>query len=849
MQLFKKCFLLLFFSGFYWTAGYSQDLIKNYEKEWKKVEELVRKNLPKSALTEVKNIYTLAKKDKQDAQIIKSLVYITGLQSENRETNEALSIKELEKEISSSGQPAKSILQSLVADMFWNYFQNNRWKFYNRTQTVAFIKDDIATWTTDDFIKKVSELYLQSIKEEKLLQQTKLNPFDAIITKGNVRHLRPTLFDLLAHRALDYFKNDEQDVTKPAYAFEINAPAAFYPAVDFAKHKFITKDSLSLQHKALQLYQKLIAFHLEDAKPDALIDADIDRIEFVNEKGVQPDKKELYLNALNQLVKRFENHPAAAQAWYLIAAQYKEDAAGYKPYGDSSHRFDKIKAKEICEKVLQLKSIPAGKQDSTEGWINCYNLLNELNQKSLQFSIEKVNVPGQPFRALVQYSNINNLYLRVIKMTEKLREEIVNYYDERYWPTIIAINPIRSWQQLLTDSKDLQQNAAEIKVDALTPGEYMLIASTDKDFRIANGLIGARAFYVSNISYVNNKRNYFVLNRESGQPLVNATVQVWERKYDYKISKYSEEKAGSFKTDDKGYFQFNRKADAQNYGYNYLLDISYKDDRLFMNEWLYDYYYSNTNINQPEENINVFLFADRSIYRPGQTIYFKGITISRLANEKNSVVKPNFETKIYLRDANGQSVDSMTVKTNDYGSFSGKFQLPQSGLNGDFTLFMKNNIGSVNFSVEEYKRPKFYVDFEPLKGTYKVNDTIKVTGYAKAYAGNNIDGANVKYRVVRQPRFIYPWMFWRWWQPPVKEMEIINGEVKTDKDGKYIIAFAAIPDLSIDKKFEPVFDYKIYTDVTDINGETRSGEISVSVSYKSLMLKTTIPAALPVDSL
>ena len=340
-----------------------------------------------------------------------------------------------------------------------------------------------------------------------------------------------------------------------------------------------------------------------------------------------------------------------------------------------------------------------------------------------------------------------------------------------------------------------------------------------------------------------------LLNRESGQPLVNATVQVWERKYDYKISKYSEEKAGSFKTDDKGYFQFNRKADAQNYGYNYLLDISYKDDRLFMNEWLYDYYYSNTNINKPEENLNAFLFTDRSIYRPGQTIYFKGITISRLANEKNSVVKPNFETKIYLRDANGQSVDSMTVKTNDYGSFSGKFQLPQSGLNGDFTLFMKNGIGYVSFSVEEYKRPKFYVDFESVKGTYKVNDTIKVTGYAKAYAGNNIDGANVKYRVVRQPRFIYPWMFWRWWQPPVKEMEIINGEVKTDKDGKYIIAFAAIPDLSIDKKFEPVFDYKIYTDVTDINGETRSGEISVSVSYKSLMLKTTIPAALPADSL
>ena len=99
MQLFRKCFLLLLITGFYWTTGHTQDLIKNYQKEWKKVEELVRKNLPKSALTAVKNIYTLAKKDKQDAQIIKSLVYMAGLQSENRETNEALSIKELKRKL------------------------------------------------------------------------------------------------------------------------------------------------------------------------------------------------------------------------------------------------------------------------------------------------------------------------------------------------------------------------------------------------------------------------------------------------------------------------------------------------------------------------------------------------------------------------------------------------------------------------------------------------------------------------------------------------------------------------------------------------------------------------------
>ena len=273
-QIKKPLILLVTILSLFAMTSFGQSPIKNYEKEWKKVEDFVSKGLPKSALTEVKLIYALAKKEKQDAQIIKSLVYMMGLQNENREENSLFSITEIEKEISSSKEPVASILSSLEADMYWNYYQQNRWKLYNRTKTTDFVKTDIATWDAEDFHKKIGELYLQSLKNEKLLQQTKLAPFDAIITKGNVRHLRPTLYDLLAHRAITYFDNDERDIKKPAYAFEIDLASAFDPAADFVTRKFPTKDSMSLEHKALLIYQKLIAFHLNDANPDALIDAD-----------------------------------------------------------------------------------------------------------------------------------------------------------------------------------------------------------------------------------------------------------------------------------------------------------------------------------------------------------------------------------------------------------------------------------------------------------------------------------------------------------------------------------------------------------------------------------------------
>jgi hypothetical protein len=216
MRILNYLFLTIFFTCLTVMNSHSQTPIKNYEKEWKKVEELNQKSLPKSALTEVKKIYALAKKEKQEAQVIKSLLYISGLQSDTREDNDVLSIREMETELKTSKEPVTSILKNLLAGMYWNYYQGNRWELMDRTKTAKFNKTDIATWGAEDFHKKISELYLQSLKETRLLQQTKPDPYNAIIIKGNVRHLRPTLYDLLAHEALSYFENDERGITKPA---------------------------------------------------------------------------------------------------------------------------------------------------------------------------------------------------------------------------------------------------------------------------------------------------------------------------------------------------------------------------------------------------------------------------------------------------------------------------------------------------------------------------------------------------------------------------------------------------------------------------------------------------------
>jgi uncharacterized protein YfaS (alpha-2-macroglobulin family) len=825
----------------------AQQKMKNYDAEWKQIDSLIRKRgLTESALTEVNKIYSLAKKEGNDAQIIKALLYRTELQQIKEEDATKKNIQQLEAETATAKGPVRAILQSLTASSYWAWFQQHRWQLYNRTQTVNFKKDDIATWSTDDFHKKISELYLASVSNEQLLQQTRLEPFDPVIVKGNVRYLRPTLFDLLAHRALQYFKNDERTISKPAYAFEIDDAVAFADATTFMKHNFTTADSLSLYFKALQLFQRLLQFHISDAKPDAFIDADIERLEFVNSHAVIENKDELYKQALTKITDKYGLIPAATQAWYLIAAAYVAKAQQYNPLQSDSNRYDYIKAKEICGKVI-------ARTENSEGKINCTNLLQEIMHKELNLQTEKVNVPNQPFRTLITWRNFTQLNFRLVKMDKPTREALgIDNWQDEYWKKLLQLPVIKTFNQTLPDTKDYQRHATEIKIDALPIGEYALIASVNNDFSLSKNQLAVQYFYVSNIGFINKGDDYFVLHRETGQPLPNANVQVWYRSYDYNVRKYTESEGQAAVTNENGYVKI---IPAQNNNErNFKLEISTGNDHLYLDNYLYNNVYPRPAEAQVEkEQRTAFLFTDRSIYRPGQTIYFKGILVKRNSKTRESGVLANSSTRIALIDANGQQADSMAVTTNEFGAYTGKFTLPSGLLNGQFTLTDLTTYNSISFSVEEYKRPKFLVELNKPTGTYRLNDSVKITGIAKAYAGNSIDGAAVKYRVVRKvimPLWSYGGYRKMIWPPMGRtEAEIAHGTSTTNAKGEFTISFKALPDKAVPKKDQPTFYYEITTDVTDAAGETRSGNTQVAVAYQAIKLSLDVPEKLHTDSL
>ncbi|WP_232538733.1 alpha-2-macroglobulin family protein [Chitinophaga tropicalis] len=809
----------------------------NYETQWKKVTELETKGLPKSALEEVNLIYENALKQKQEAQLIKTLLYRLKLIGATGESPDRQKQLQLDARLLSLSAPVKALTHSIRAELLMQYLQNHRYDMYGRTTVASDTSTNVDTWNVTRLHEEISAAYEASLEDAAALKLVEISKFDDVLTKGvNTRQLRPTLYDLLAHRALDYYKSGESRLNNPASQFELTDVTAFAPAAEFMSHHFAATDSAALQYKAILLLQDLMRFHAKDKS--ALLDLDLERTAYMNQVGVMQGKDALYLKLLKQQEKEYEGEKDVTRVIYLLAVYYYNEgnkktenaALGMTPSAAM------LLAKSYAERGEKLAP-------TSPGGANCTLLLQSIAREDLKLQTELVNLPAEPFRSLVTYRNLKKIYLRVVPIDENFRKMLrrarEDYRDteNRYWKLMVGKRPLKTWEQSLTGTEDFREHAAEIKIDALPLGLYMLVASAGQDFSLNDNLLAVQFIHVSNISYIQQDSyndevasRYYALHRKTGKPLAGIKLNIWQSGNGNEDRLKMTESMVSGKDGSL----------SLNYGSRGSIRLQWIDgaDTLFIDDYKYVYTYGSGKEEEPVRN-TTFFFTDRAIYRPGQTVYFKGIVVGVDPAVGKSKVVSDLVTNVTLYDANNEEVASQSLTSNEYGTFSGKFRLPEGRLNGEFRLEENAGHGSISFAVEEYKRPKFYVEFDSVKGSYRVNDSVKITGKALAYAGNNVDGAKVKYRVVRQARFPYPWLMWR--IPYHSEpREIIHGETETGADGTFNVTFPALPDLSVPAATKPVFSYIVTADVTDLNGETRSGEETVSAGYQSLEIKLTL---------
>lgn len=802
---------------------------KNYKAEWARVDSLEKKGLTHSAIKEVEKIYAKAQADKMPAQIAKCIIYQIKFSSYIEEDSFVKSIYALQEEINKTAYPLKNVLYSIQAELYWQYYQQYMWQIHDRTQISDFKPDDIRTWDAATLTQAVAQAYEYSLAEKEALQRTPVALFDDILeTANSTRKIRPFLYDFLAYRAFDFFSQEEARIGTPAHAFIPEHPVYFADASAFANHAFETSDTHSYMLKATLILQELTRFHSADKEPDAFLHVTASRLLFAMNKSAVADKDNLYLQALQKLEQAYVQFPASAEISYYIASHYNDLGNRYRPFESDTFRWHKKMALEICEQVLK-------KYPGYYGGHQCKALKTSIEQKSLKFDMEFSHPENTHPKVTLEYRNLKKVWCKIISIDwDTYYKSNEKKYNEDLMKYLNSFKPIKKWEVELPPADDYQLHVTEFATDSLPLGHYVLLISDDEAFSYKEHAIAYTPYWISNLAYLTQKVHdgkymFLVTDKHSGKPLKDVQAQLYQEKYNYTLRKYEWKKLNKYTTNEKGIFYVESTEDYT----TFYVDFSYRKDRLNTDNSYYQY----KPYNEKYRNTRTIFFTDRSICRPGQTVFFKGIVLD--VDDKTSSLKKKFTSHVTFYDVNHQVISEQTLLTNEYGSFSGSFTAPGSSING--SMYISDGHGSVYISVEEYKRPTFEVTFEPVSGVYKLNDTVLLKGKAATYAGSNLDNVEVQFRVTRNVHYPRWYYFYRWYAPPGKPAEIMHGKVSTDASGNFDIRFPALPDKTTDKKWSPAFSYSVTATVTDMNGETRENTTYVTVGYQALEIVASMP--------
>ncbi|MCP5108981.1 MAG: hypothetical protein GY950_36700, partial [bacterium] len=355
----------------------------DYGKLWKEVQEFNNKGLPKSALKTVEKIYQTAKEKKHAAEFVKAIIHKVRFMQEVEEDTFFKIHKELTGELEQSGFPVTPVLHSMLAEQYWLYYQNNRYRFMKRTAKAGAgsgdVKDDdIRTWDLRKIVTEVVNHYKKSLENPEESKQTRIDIYDKILYRGNtVRAYRPTLYDFLAHRAVDFFTAGEPGLTQPVYRFNLNKEDYFADAHQFAEMKISTRDPLSFDYFALTGLQELIRFHLKDENPAALVDVDLKRLRFLYREAVISNKEIIYEKKLRRMMETYGEVPITAEIYYELASLYNQLGEKYKPRISKAddekekYKWYKKKAHELCREAIK-------KYPGSSGAHNCQHLIDRI---------------------------------------------------------------------------------------------------------------------------------------------------------------------------------------------------------------------------------------------------------------------------------------------------------------------------------------------------------------------------------------------------------------------------------------------------------------------------------------
>ncbi len=371
-----------------------------------------------------------------------------------------------------------------------------------------------------------------------------------------------------------------------------------------------------------------------------------------------------------------------------------------------------------------------------------------------------------------------------------------------------------------------------LEIGMLPVGTYLVELSTDNiSIPTERALLRVSDLYPVTEALPGKKTRMAVLSATTGEPVAGAHADI--TLYD----RSGNEKVETLTCDENGEVTFDNSV-----GDPISCRVYTDTDRAFPKSALHSYFSYYASKGQYD---NARLYTDRSIYRPGQTVHVAAIVYHYDNAARKAEAVNGRQITLSLRDTNYKEVATQTVTTDEFGTANADFAIPQKGLCGRYTV--RASYGQTcytSFSVEEYKRPTFLVEFDKQDKEYQDGDTVAVTGSAKSFAGTPIQGARVAVKATRRPA-----MWWRYATGMAKSEQVFCDTIMTNADGKFTANIPLTLPATGDSHPKRYYMFDISADITDGTGETRHGETSVPLSDTPTLFTCDLPERILRDSL
>jgi len=237
-----------------------------------------------------------------------------------------------------------------------------------------------------------------------------------------------------------------------------------------------------------------------------------------------------------------------------------------------------------------------------------------------------------------------------------------------------------------------------------------------------------------------------------------------------------------------------------------------------------------------------YIYTDRPLYRPDQTVYFKGVV--RLNDDLNYSMPDQERIKVTISNFEEVVFDE-TLTLSENGTFDGSLLLSEDAVLGSYSISTsfvgkEEPFGFVEFNVAEYRKPEFLVSVSASKTDLLLGETLSATVGAEFTSGGAVSGADVNWILSASTYNFYPEgdvategfsfsdyaqdMYYYYQETGIFESNIIaQGDGQTGEDGQLVV------DLPVELSKEGGSRSLTFeANVSDLTGRSVSERVSVT---------------------